>query len=152
MFGNKVPPGTVSRRAGTETGRYCEFLFWESLCDSAVPSLLDFCNSCHVRLSVCPFPRAAVALTRVSKSASAPRPRRTPPPDSLPLFSSTSSPGSGSLALSLAGSLVPGHNRRSVLRRQLTVALQGSRSAFVYFLCTPPPFSAQVSSSPCRQM
>ena len=91
---------------------------------------------------------AAVALTRVSKSTSAPHSQSKTdsllsslPPCSL---SSTSSPGSGTLSLSLslplvlllARSLFPGHNRRSVLRLQLTVALQSCRGA-----CSVYPFS-----------
>ena len=93
---------------------------------------------------------AAVALTRVSKSTSAPHSQSkmdsllsSLPPCSL---SSTSSPGSGTLSLSLslslplvlllARSLFPGHNRRSVLRLQLTVALQSCRGA-----CSVYPFS-----------
>lgn len=92
------------------------------------------------------FHGSSCSHTCVSKSTSAPHSQSKKdsllsslPPCSL---SSTSSPGSGTLSLSLplvlllARSLFPGHNRRSVLRLQLTVALQSCRGA-----CSVYPFS-----------
>lgn len=58
-----------------------------------------------------------------------------------------------SLVLLLARSLYPGHNRRSVLRLQLMVALQscrGASSVYLFLLSTIPlAVSAYVSNFPC---